>query len=94
MLEQLSCREKPISVMLGNVLKKLEWNNSVITKLQPLGFLWMLRALVKWLLRGVTEQFIWKQIRVVQEKIELIEIPSEEQWKMDIFDIETTVDST
>ena len=30
----------------------------------------------------------------VQEKIELIEVPSEQQRKMDMFDIETTVDST
>ena len=42
---------------------------------------------------GGTEQFIWKHIWVVQEKIELIEIPSEQQRKMDISDIETTVDS-
>ena len=42
---------------------------------------------------GVTEHFIWKHIRVVQERIELIEIPSEEHWKMDLFNIETTVDS-
>ena len=92
MLEQLSWYEKPISVVLGKVLKKLDSNNSLITKLQPLVFLWMLRCLDKWHL-GVTEHFIWKHIWVVQEKIELIEISSEKQWKMDIFDIETTVDS-
>ena len=84
--------EQPISVVLGKVLKKLESNNSLITKLQPLGFLWMLKRLVKCHLR-VTEHFIWKHIRVVQEKTELIEIPSEQQRKMDIFDIETSVDS-
>ena len=92
MLEQLSWCEKPISVVLGKVLKKLESNNSLIMKPQPLGFLWMLRHLVKCHLK-VTEQFIWKHIRVVQEKTELIEIPSEQQQKMDIFDIATTVDS-
>ena len=83
-LEQFSWCEKPISVVLGKVLKKLESNNSLITKLEPLGFLWMLRRLDKCHLR-ITEQFIWKQ-----EKTELIEIPSEQQRKMDI---ETTVDS-
>ena len=40
------------------------------------GFLWMLRPLVKWHL-GVTEQFIWKHISVVQERMKVIEIPSE-----------------
>ena len=50
------------------------------------------RRLVKCHLR-VTEHFIWKHIWVVQEKIELMEIPSEQQRKMDISDIETTVDS-
>ena len=39
MLEQLSWCEKPVSVVLGKVLKELESNNSLITKLQPLGFL-------------------------------------------------------
>ena len=73
--------EKPISVVLGKVLKKLESNNSLITKFQPLGFLWMLRPLVKWYLRGVTEQFIWKHIQIVQETMKVVEIPSEEQWK-------------
>ena len=76
-LEQLSWCEKPIFVVLGKVLKKLESNNSLITKLQPLGLLWMLKHLVKWHLE-VTEQFIWgplKYIRVVQEKIKLTEIP-------------------
>ena len=92
MLEQLSCREKPISVVLGKVLKKLEPNNSLITKLQPLSFLGTLRPLVKWHLR-VTEQFIWKHIQAVQERMKVVEIPSEEQWKMDLFNIETTVDS-
>ena len=76
-LEQLSWCEKPIFVVLGKVLKKLESSNSLITKLQPLGFLWMLRHLIKCHL-GVTEQFIWgplKHIRMVQEKIKLIGIP-------------------
>ena len=48
--------------VLVKVLKKLESNNSLITKLQPLGLLWMLRHLVKWH-PGVAEQFIWKHIR-------------------------------
>ena len=92
MLEQLSWCEKAISVVLGKVLKKLDSNNSLITKLQPLGFLWVLRCLDKWHLGG-TEQFIWKHIWVVHKKTELIKIPSEQQRKMDISDIETTVDS-
>ena len=79
-LEQFSWCEKPISVVLGKVLKKLESNNSLITKFQPLGLLWMLRPLVKCHLR-VTEQFIWKHIQVVQERMKVVEIPSEEQWK-------------
>ena len=67
-LEQLSCCEKPIPVVLGKVLKELKSNNSLISKLQPLGFLWTLRQMAP----GVTEHFIWKHIRVVQEKITLI----------------------
>ena len=47
----------------------------LISKLQPLGLLWMERHLVKWHPR-VTEHFICislKHIRVVKEKIKLIE---------------------
>ena len=88
MLEQLSWCEKPISVVLGKVLKKLESNNSLITKLQPLGFLSMLRRHVKCHLK-VTEQFIWKHIQVVQERMKVFEIPSEEQLvEMNVFDID------
>ena len=78
MLEQLSCCEMPISVVLGKVIKKLESNNSWSRNFSHFGFLWMLRRHVKCHLR-VTEQFIWKHIWVVQEKIELTGIPSEEQ---------------
>ena len=46
-LDQFSWCEMPIFVVLGKVLKKLESNNSLITKLHPLGFLWMLKPLVK-----------------------------------------------
>ena len=72
MLEQLSCCEKPIFAVLGKALKKLKSNNYLISKLQPLGFLWMLRQMPP----GVAEHFIWKHIRVVQEKIELIKSSS------------------
>ena len=54
-----------IFAVVWKVFKKLESNNSLITKLQPLG---MLRHLVKWH-PGVAEQFIWKHVRVVQEKM-------------------------
>ena len=85
-LEQLSCCEKPIFVVLGKVLKELKSNNSLISKLQPLGFLWTLRQMAP----GVTEHFIWKHIRVVQEKITLIKNMAE----MDVFEMEPTVDNS
>ena len=50
-ISQLSWCENPIFVVPGKVLKELKLNNSIISKLQPLGFisfLWILRHLVKW----------------------------------------------
>ena len=48
----------------------------------------MLRRHVKWHLK-VTEQFIWKHIQVVQERMKVFEIPSEEQLvEMNVFDID------
>ena len=41
--EQLNWCEKPMFVVLWKVIKKLESNNSLISKLQPLCLLWMER---------------------------------------------------
>ena len=86
-LEQLSWCEKPIFVELLKVLIKLESNNSLISKLQPFGLLWML------LRHQMVPGGRWTVCLGITKAHECTrrQNTSEEQRKWDIF--EPTVDS-